>query len=132
MLHFFMNIILFDGECNLCNFSVQFIVKRDAKGYFHFTSQSSKMGKKLMEKHQLEEIDSLILVSKGEVYLYSDAIIEIAKHLDGWYHFLAFFRFLPKRFRDRVYRFIANYRYRIFGRKSSCLMPNREILKRFM
>jgi len=127
-----MNIILFDGECNLCDFSVAFIIKRDTKGYFHFTSQSSKIGKKLIKKHQLQEIDSLILLSNHEIYLYSDAILEIAKHLDGWYHFLALFKFLPKTFRDRCYRLIAKYRYNFFGKKSSCIMPNKRILKRFI
>ena len=123
MLHFSMNIILFDGVCNLCDFSVGFIIKRDAKANFQFASQESKIGKELIKKYYLEDIDSLVLVSHDRAYIYSDAALEIAKNLDGWYRYLSVFRFIPKVLRDIVYKIIANYRYRIFGKKDSCMMP---------
>ena len=119
-----MNIILFDGVCNLCDFSVGFIMKRDAKTHFQFASQASKIGKELIKKYNLKDTDSLVLISQDRAYIYSDAVLEIAKNLDGWYRYLYIFRFTPRVLRDIVYKIIAKYRYRIFGKKNSCMMPH--------
>ena len=126
------NIILFDGVCNLCSFSVGFIIKHDKKGYFHFASIQSKIGKELIEKYGLKELDSIILIQDNKAHIYSDAVLHIAKGLDGWYRYLYVFRFTPKMFRDAIYKVVAKYRYRIFGRKESCMIPTEELLERFL
>jgi predicted DCC family thiol-disulfide oxidoreductase YuxK len=126
------NIILFDGVCNLCEVSVQFIIKHDSKHYFHFTSQSSTVAKALWEEHKLGNIDSIVLLTNGKVYTHSDAALEICKRLDGLYTYLYIFRFIPKVLRDVVYRFVANYRYKVFGKKDSCMMPSIELENRFL
>jgi len=113
-------IILFDGVCNLCSFSVNFITKHDTKGYFHFASIQSTIGKELIEKYGLKEFDSIILVQDNKAYIFSDAVLRIAKALDGWYRYLYIFRFIPKALRDAIYKMVAKYRYKIFGRKESC------------
>jgi predicted DCC family thiol-disulfide oxidoreductase YuxK len=115
-----MNIILFDGICNLCDASVRFIIKRDKKSYFSFVSQQSEEGKALIKKHRLEEKDSIFYLSQAKVYSESTAIIEIVKHLDGAWKILAIFRFVPLRIRDFIYRGIAKWRYKIFGKKEIC------------
>jgi predicted DCC family thiol-disulfide oxidoreductase YuxK len=126
------NIILFDGVCNLCEASVQFIIKHDSKNYFHFASQSSAIGKELLKKHKLEEIDSIILVKNSMGYTHSDAVLKISKKLDGWYKYLYVFRFIPRFLRDSIYRFVAKYRYKVFGKKDSCMMPSSELKDRFL
>ena len=126
------NIILFDGVCNLCSFSVNFIIKHDKKGYFHFASIQSKRGKALIEKYALKELDSIILLQDDKAYIYSDAVLHIAKALDGWYRYLYIFRLIPRVFRDAIYRVVAKYRYRVFGKQESCMMPTESICQRFL
>jgi len=127
-----LNIILFDGVCNLCETSVQFIIKHDKNAYFHFASQQSEIGAKLLKKHKLEEFDTIVLISNNHAYLYSDALLEISKHLDGAIKYMAIFRFLPRSFRDFIYKIIAKYRYKFFGKKESCIMPTLEMQSRFL
>lgn len=126
------NIILFDGVCNLCEASVQFIIKHDAKSYFHFTSQTSTKGQELWNAYKLGEIDTIVLISNNQAYTHSDAALEICKNLDGFYKYLYVFRFLPKVFRDAAYRLVAKKRYKIFGKKESCMVPSVELKDRFL
>jgi len=127
-----LNLILFDGVCNLCEASVQFVIVRDKKRHFYFTSQQSKLGQALIKTHQLETHDSIILISKGKVFLYSDAALHIAKELDSKWRYIFIFRFVPKFLRDMVYKIIAKSRYHTFGKKESCMMPSQEIESRFL
>ncbi|CAA6814102.1 MAG: Thiol-disulfide oxidoreductase [uncultured Sulfurovum sp.] len=126
------NIVLFDGVCNLCESSIQFIIKHDDKQHFHFVSQTSELGEYLLDKYALESIDSIAYISNQKAYIYSDAALEIAKNLEGWYRHLTFFRFLPRIFRDGVYKLVAKYRYKVFGKKKSCMMPSLELKSRFL
>jgi len=126
------NIILFDGVCNLCSFSVAFIIKHDKKGYFYFASIQSKIGKSLIEKHAFQEIDSIILVQEDKAYIYSDAVLHIAKKLNSWHRYFYVFHLVPRIFRDTIYKVVAKYRYRFFGKKESCMMPTEEILERLL
>ena len=126
------NIILFDGVCTLCNFSVTFIIRHDKKGYFHFASIQSNIGKSLIEKYALQGVDSIILVQEGKAYIYSNAVLHIAKKLDSWHKYLYFFRFIPRIFRDAFYKIVAKHRNRFFGKKESCMMPTKDILERLL
>ncbi|CAA6821526.1 MAG: Thiol-disulfide oxidoreductase [uncultured Sulfurovum sp.] len=126
------NIILFDGVCNLCEASVQFIIKHDNKNYFYFTSQSSALGKKLLKKYDLDQVDSIALLQNNKAYTHSDAGLEIARHLDGWYKYLYVFRFVPRILRDGLYKLVAKYRYKVFGKKEHCMMPNEALKSRFL
>jgi predicted DCC family thiol-disulfide oxidoreductase YuxK len=126
------NIILFDGVCNLCEASIQFIIKHDHKNYFHFASQTSNIGKELLKDYDLEEVDSIVFVSNTKAYIHSDAVLEVSKNLDGYSKHLYFFRYIPKVLRDAIYRFLAKYRYKVFGKKDSCMMPSNELKDRFL
>jgi len=127
-----MKIILFDGVCQLCEYSVNFIIEHDKNKHFYFASQTSERGKLLLKKHQLQEVDSIILIDNDKVFLYSDAALEIAQYLDGkWKHF-KLFKYVPKIIRDSIYKIISKYRYLFFGKKEACLLPNKEILNRFL
>ena len=126
------NIILFDGICNLCSVSVQFIIARDPKVYFHFTAIESDLGQKLLKEYGLERVDSLILIKNNQAYIYSDALLHIAKGLSSWHRHLYIFRFLPRSFRDALYRLLAKFRYNLFGKKEQCMVPTPEIKSRFL
>ena len=124
--------ILFDNICNLCDFSVNFIIKHDTKAYFYFASIQSSIGQSLIDKYNLQDIDSIILIENNKAYSHSQAILLTAKELESWHRYLYIFIFLPIGFRDFIYKSVAKYRYRFFGKKDSCMMPNDEILSRFL
>jgi len=126
------DIVLFDGVCNFCEASVNFIIQRDSQKQFYFMAQSSDDAQHFIKEHQLESLDTIMLVSKGKLYTHSDAALEISKGLDGWYRHLYLFRFVPKFLRDWVYKLVGKYRYRIFGKKKSCMMPSDEVRERFL
>ncbi|PFH83003.1 DCC1-like thiol-disulfide oxidoreductase family protein [Bacillus sp. AFS088145] len=125
-------IILFDGECILCNGAVQFIIKHDQKGYFHFAALQSTFGQKLKKDHpELSSIDSIILVQNGKIKIESSAALSIAKNLEGWPKFFYAFIIIPTTIRDYLYRLISRNRFKIFGKNETCMIPSKEIRDRF-
>ena len=122
-----MNIVLFDGICNLCNASVRFISKHDKNSKIQFASLQSEMAKQLLSKLAIDtnKIDSIIFISQEKIFFKSNAAIEIAKQLNGFPHFLKYFQFIPRPIRDIVYDLIAKNRYRLFG-KSCSLQPSNQ------
>ncbi|MFD1207048.1 MULTISPECIES: DCC1-like thiol-disulfide oxidoreductase family protein [Sporosarcina] len=127
-------IILFDGECNFCNKSVQFIIKRDPSAHFYFTSLQSETGERYRKQYKIpDDIDSLVLIEKGKSYTKSAAALHIAKKLDGLWHLLFLFILVPRKLRDGVYDYIAKNRYKWFGKnEDACMLPPPEIRKRFI
>ncbi|HSQ47198.1 MAG TPA: DCC1-like thiol-disulfide oxidoreductase family protein [Lutibacter sp.] len=128
------SIILFDGVCNLCNASVNFVIKHDKNAQFLFASIQSDAAKEIMLQFNLENFiaDSVILIEDQKVYDKSTAALKIAKRLDGQFRaFYAFF-IIPKFFRDWVYVLIAKNRYRWFGKRESCVIASIELKNRFL
>ncbi|WP_096395381.1 thiol-disulfide oxidoreductase DCC family protein [Halorubrum trapanicum] len=127
-------IILFDGVCNLCSGFVQFVVPRDPEGKYRFASLQSDVGRELLAEHDLptDELESIVLIEDGESYVKSSAVIRIATGLGGRYRLLSPFRYVPAALRDRVYDFVADNRYRWFGKKDQCLMPSGDMESRFI
>ena len=127
-------VILFDGECNFCDSSVQFIIKRDPYAHFHFASLQSEIGTVLTKKYSIpEDVDSLVLIEKNKAYTKSDAALRIAKKLDGLWHLLFIFILVPRPIRDGVYNYIAKNRYKWFGKKElACSLPSPDVRKRFL
>ncbi|MGG0219809.1 thiol-disulfide oxidoreductase DCC family protein [Bacillus mycoides] len=127
------NIILFDGDCNFCNQSVQFIIARDPLGHFQFASLHSPLGKKLLKQYNIDaHIDSIVLIKSDKSYIKSDAILNICKSLKGFWKFGALFLLFPKFIRDFCYERFAKNRYKLFGRNTQCSIPSPEIRKRFL
>lgn len=125
-------IVLFDGECILCNGAVQFIIKHDQKGYFHFAALQSEFGEKLKMDHpELCSIDSIILLQNGKIKIESSAALSIAKNLEGWPKLYYAFMIIPTTIRDYFYRLIARNRFKFFGKNESCMIPSKEIRDRF-
>ncbi len=127
-------VILFDGVCNLCNSSVQFIINRDPRGKFRFAPLQSDTGKKLLSKFDLEKQDpaSIILLENSTYYIKSTAALRIARGLNALWPILYVFIVIPKSIRDSVYDIVARNRYAWFGKKEECMIPNKEVEKRFL
>jgi predicted DCC family thiol-disulfide oxidoreductase YuxK len=133
-------IILFDGVCNLCNASVQFIIERDPTAIFHFASLQSASGQAILAENALNATlqndasaeDSVILVENGKIYDRSTAALRIARQLSGGVKLLYVFIVIPRPIRDFVYKFIAKNRYRWFGKQDACWMPTKELKARFL
>ena len=127
-------ILLFDGVCNLCNRSIQFVIERDPEAVFRFAPLQSDVGEELLAECGLpaDHMDSVILVENGDYYTKSDAALRTAKHLGGVYWLLWPLRVFPRRLRNAVYNFIAARRYRWFGKRDQCMMPTPDIAERFL
>ncbi len=127
-------VILFDGVCNLCNGSVQFVIKHDQKAIFMFASLQGEVGQQLLREHKMPDtgLSSFILIQEGKVYTKSTAALTVAKQLSGVVKYLYIFRVIPTFIRDGVYNFIARNRYKWFGKQESCMVPTNEMLARFL
>ncbi len=128
-------IILFDGVCNLCNSSVQLVIKNDPKGYFKFASLQSAAGQALLQQHNIpvdNNPDSLVLIEHNKVYKFSTAALRIARKLSGLYPLLYAFIVIPPFIRNGVYKFIARNRYRWWGKQERCWLPSPELKSRFL
>lgn len=127
-------ILLFDGVCNLCNGSVQFLIRRDREARFRFASLQSEVGRRYLEELRVDRraVDSVILIDGGRWYKESDAALRAAHLLGGPWKALAVLRLIPRPIRDWVYRLIARHRYRWFGKRESCWLPTPELRRRFL
>ncbi|HZY79517.1 MAG TPA: thiol-disulfide oxidoreductase DCC family protein [Cyclobacteriaceae bacterium] len=127
-------VILFDGVCNLCNSSVQFVINHDPKGKFRFSALQSEFGQQQLEKHQFnkEELLSVVLLIDGKAYDKSRAALEIAKNLSGLWPLMYAFIVVPPFIRNFVYNWISRNRYRWFGRRDECMIPTPELKARFI
>ncbi|TAF66912.1 MAG: thiol-disulfide oxidoreductase DCC family protein [Cytophagales bacterium] len=128
-------IVLFDGVCNLCQGSVQFIIKRDKTSQFQFASLQSAHGQALLAKFSLptKELQSIVLVEGEKCYTHSTAALRIAQQLSGIWKIIGYAGFIvPKPLRDVLYNFIARNRYHWFGKKESCWLPTPELKARFL
>lgn len=129
-----MNIVLFDDICNLCNSSVQFIIKHDKQGRIKFASLQSKYAKELLAEKGIDNttMNSIIFITNNNSFIKSDATIEIAKLLSGLPHYLKWMTIIPRSTRNFIYDRIAKNRYRLFGKREACMVPSAELKNRFM
>jgi Uncharacterized protein conserved in bacteria len=128
-------IILFDGVCNLCNGSVQFVIKRDKKDVFRYVAIQSEVGQQLIKDRRIDtsQVDSIILIEPGVAYFTkSDAALEIAGELGGLWKLTSVFKWIPKSIRDVIYDFVARNRYKWFGKQESCMIPTPELKAKFL
>jgi len=127
-------IIIFDGVCNFCNSSVNFIIKRDPTSKFFFTPIQSNKAQALMKKYQQDSnnCNTLILIKNEKCFLRSEAVLEIVKDLSGYWYLFGVFQIIPLSIRNYCYNFVSKNRYRFFGKKDSCMIPTTELQKRFL
>jgi predicted DCC family thiol-disulfide oxidoreductase YuxK len=127
-------IILFDGLCNLCSSSVQFIIRNDPANRFRFASLQSGFGQQILKKFNLSPtvLNSLILFQNDTVFTRSTAALKVAKQLSGGWKILSAFLLLPTFIRDAVYDLVSRHRYNWFGKKTSCWLPSESLKSRFI
>jgi predicted DCC family thiol-disulfide oxidoreductase YuxK len=127
-------VVLFDGVCNLCNKTVQFILQHDKMQAFTFSCLQSDFGRLVTADSGLggQFPDSVILYENGQLYTRSCAIIRIAEILGGYSVLTAGLHIIPKGIRDAVYNFVARHRYRWFGKSDHCMIPDPELSGRFL
>lgn len=128
-------IVLFDGVCNLCNSTVQFIIKRDTHNQFKFSSLQSEYGQNFLKERNLDSSDfKSIILYEPEVAYYtkSTAALKIAQNLGFPYNLLSVFLLIPSFIRDWIYSLISKYRYHLFGKKDSCMVPTPENKRKFI
>ena len=125
-------VILFDGFCNLCNGTVDFLIKKDHKKQFIYFPLQSDSGKLLTKKYQIPtDTDSVIIINSKKAYFESDAIIEIAGMLNYPWKLGVIAKYIPKKIRDALYRLIAKNRYRWFGKRETCRISSDEEKRSF-
>ena len=127
-------LVLFDGVCNLCNTSVNFVIDRDPRAYFKFAALQDEAAQPLFAKYNLspEYLDSIVLIENGRCYRNSTAALRIARRLKGGWPLFYAFIIVPTPVRDLVYGWIARNRYRWFGKRDSCRLPTPELRARFL
>lgn len=128
-------IILFDGVCNLCDSTVQFIIKRDKKDIYRFVALQSELGKQIIKHIGVDrsKTDSIILYEPGIAYYYkAEAAIKIAANLGGLFPLMNIFSILPKSLSNSVYDYIAKNRYKWYGKKDECMIPTPEMKAKFL
>lgn len=128
------SIILFDGVCNLCNGAVQFVIRHDPDQQFLFAALQSNAGLQLLNQYNIQSatLSSFILIQDGKYYTKSTGALRVARRIKGPWQFLYILIIVPKFIRDVVYEWIAQNRYRWFGKKDSCMIPSPEIMARFL
>jgi predicted DCC family thiol-disulfide oxidoreductase YuxK len=128
------NLVLFDGVCNLCAASVQFIIRHDRAGIFYFAPLQSDIGREICQSRGLDPaaVETFMLISSGRMLMRSDAAIEVVSRFGGAWKFVTIFRLIPRVARDWIYSTIARNRYRWFGRTDASMIPAPDVKARFL
>ena len=129
-----MKVILFDGVCNLCNSSVNWIIDHDKQNQFKFASLQSVYGQNTVKQLGLQDnyMNTVVFEDNGKAYLRSDAALQILKQLGGVYSLAVVFYIVPSFIRDFFYKIVANNRYKWFGKKEICRIPTPELKSKFL
>jgi len=127
-------VVLYDGECNLCNAVVQFTIVRDRGDRLRYAAQQSEAGRRLLAEHGLSgaALDTFVLVEGGRAYARSEGALRLMKYLSGGWRLLSALRIVPRPFRDPIYTFVARNRYRWFGRSERCMLMRPEFRDKFL
>ncbi|WP_273274992.1 thiol-disulfide oxidoreductase DCC family protein [Maribacter polysiphoniae] len=128
-------IVLFDGVCNLCNRSIQFIIRHDKKDEFRFATLQGDLGKQLVKERHIDTdtVDSIILIEPGVAYYTkSTAALKIGTSFGGAWKLLTVLELIPSSLSDIVYDFVARNRYQWYGKKDACMIPTPELKAKFL
>ena len=127
-------IILFDGVCNLCNNLINKIIRLDKHDKFLFASLQGKKGKEIIKEFNLQDknIDSIVLYSNKEIKIKSRAVINIIYNINPLFRFIIIFRIIPSFILDIIYDYVSKRRYKWFGKKNKCMIPDKNIQSKFI
>ena len=127
-------VILFDGVCNFCNSTVNFVIERDKKSIIKFAALQSDAGQQLLKQFNLptSQFNSFIYIENGKVFTQSTAALRVCKNLSALWPLMYGFIIVPTFIRDGIYKWIAKNRYKWFGKKDHCMIPSSEVRSRFL
>lgn len=127
-------ILVFDGVCLLCSACVAFVLRHDRSGRICFAATQSSAGRALLAAHSLDADDplSFLFVAAGRGHTQSDAVLRLLQSFGGVWRLTAVARLLPRPLRDAGYRWVARNRYRWFGRRDRCIVPDAALRSRFL
>jgi len=127
-------VILFDGVCNLCNSSIQRVINNDPNSIFKFAPLQGKTAEQLIKdlEIQLDGSGSIVLIENEKYYIRSTAVLRIARRMQWPWNWCWVLMIFPRGFRDLAYKWVANNRYKWFGKQDFCMMPTEELKNRFL
>lgn len=127
-------VVLFDGVCKFCNGSVQFLIRHDTKDALRFAALQSEYAETLLpsELQSGLQLDTIILAEEQAFYTRSTAVLRICKHMGGGWSLLYLFILIPRPIRDWLYRCVAKYRYKLFGKYDRCVIPTEAVRRKFV
>lgn len=128
------SVLLFDGYCNFCSSTVQFIFEHEKNNRLYFASLQSETGRELLKHYAIdpEKTDSLVLIENNKAYIKSSAALRLTRHLKALYPLLFGLIIIPPFLRNLVYDYIAKHRYKWFGKSESCMLPDKHLATRFL
>jgi predicted DCC family thiol-disulfide oxidoreductase YuxK len=128
------SLVFFDGVCNLCNGTVQFLLKIDKHRHLQFASLQGETAKKVLPVYQISpgKLSSIIFIHNNKIYTESSAVLEIFRVIGGLWTILYVFKIIPAFLRNGLYRLVARYRYQWFGKKDQCMIPSPSLKSRFL
>ncbi len=128
------SVLLFDGYCNFCSSTVQFVFSREKNDTLYFASLQSESGIELLSHYNIDpkKTDSLVLIENGKAYIKSSAALRLTRYLKALYPLLFGFTIIPAFLRNLVYDYIARNRYKWFGKSESCMLPDKNLATRFL
>ena len=125
-------ILFFDGVCNLCNSTVDFLIERDSNQVIKYSSLQGKTASELLTGKYTQDLNTVVLYQDGKIYTKSEAVIRALIHLGPKYALSSIFLVIPGFIRDFFYNLIAKNRYRIWGKKDTCRLPTQSERKLFL
>ena len=127
-------IIIFDGDCNFCSWWVLFIINHDGYDRFRFSASQLPPAQPYLHKFNLtkNEIDTILLIEDERIYMRSAAALRIFRHLPGLWPMVFSLRIIPPFIRDGIYNFIAHNRYKWYGKRETCFVPDESKKKKFL
>ena len=128
------SIVFYDGTCGFCQASIQLVLKHNERRNLTFAPLQSGVLQALVPAAERPNPlpDAVVFYEEGRLYIASEAVLRIARHLRFPYAALYYFRFIPLSFRNFVYRLVARHRYKIAGRTAACMLPGPEDRARFI
>ena len=128
------HIVIFDGVCNFCNSSVNFIIRHDKKNDFRFAMFQSTAGARILSESKVPQgyFGSVVYVSNGDAYYKSTAVLKILRQLGRGYQLLYALIIIPRFIRDFCYDLVGNNRYKLFGKRETCIVPDPALKEKFL
>jgi len=128
------SIVLYDGICNFCNSSVNFIIRHERQSELKFASLQSAFGQNVLHSYseKTNDFESIVFIHNNVIFKKSKAVFEISKFLKPPWNWLAVFQVFPRFITDFFYDVIAKNRYAIFGKSDTCTIPTSALRSRFL